>query len=357
MYTFHLEAAAAGDDNAAALAALQAAGDAGLPAVHDLIAAIKVRLLWGCFGSNAVVLMAHLTALAGLRMSCRSTLPISFTGGGHAGGHHHQAGHTGGAATAVHRYSRHGTAKSVAVQGGRNMPVQLFKLQPCCRTRCTACSWACRVCRLTQAECMAPANVDAPIAFLPQLSINTRCGTPLCLVATWLLPVLTPLGTAGSDHDCGAGLWRAELHAGHDGQGGASCCSQFVNRFAVLHDSCVALHDPAGTGSVSRCWLGQRVGSSAECSGSGGSSAAPHEPRCAIRTGVHKSKPMSPTPGLPQVRFLRSRFPDLYIEVRRLAAAAAPQGEQHSGGGVNICASPGSAHRAAPHAARLPGSL
>lgn len=41
MYTFHLEAAAAGDDNAAALAALQAAGDAGLPAVHDLIAAIK----------------------------------------------------------------------------------------------------------------------------------------------------------------------------------------------------------------------------------------------------------------------------------------------------------------------------
>lgn len=37
----------------------------------------------------------------------------------------------------------------VAVQGGRNMPVQLFKLQPCCRTRCIACGWACHVCRLT----------------------------------------------------------------------------------------------------------------------------------------------------------------------------------------------------------------
>ena len=46
MYTFHLEAAAAGDDTTAALAALQAAGDAGLPAVHDLIAAIKVRRCW-----------------------------------------------------------------------------------------------------------------------------------------------------------------------------------------------------------------------------------------------------------------------------------------------------------------------
>lgn len=43
MYTFHLEAAAAGDDTAVALAALQAAGAAGLPAVHDLVAAIKVR--------------------------------------------------------------------------------------------------------------------------------------------------------------------------------------------------------------------------------------------------------------------------------------------------------------------------
>ena len=43
MYTFHLEAAAAGDDTAAALAALQAAGDAGLPAVHELVASIQVR--------------------------------------------------------------------------------------------------------------------------------------------------------------------------------------------------------------------------------------------------------------------------------------------------------------------------
>ncbi len=47
MYTFHLEAAAAGDDTAVAMAALQAAGDAGLPAVHELIAAIKVRCVAG----------------------------------------------------------------------------------------------------------------------------------------------------------------------------------------------------------------------------------------------------------------------------------------------------------------------
>lgn len=39
MYTFHLEAAAGGDDALAASAA--AAGDAGIPAVHDLIAAVK----------------------------------------------------------------------------------------------------------------------------------------------------------------------------------------------------------------------------------------------------------------------------------------------------------------------------
>lgn len=41
MFTFHLEAAAAGDDTDAALAALGAAGPAGLPAVHDLVAAVR----------------------------------------------------------------------------------------------------------------------------------------------------------------------------------------------------------------------------------------------------------------------------------------------------------------------------
>jgi ribulose-phosphate 3-epimerase len=41
MFTFHLEAAAAGNDTPGALAAAAEAGDAGLPAVHDLIGAVR----------------------------------------------------------------------------------------------------------------------------------------------------------------------------------------------------------------------------------------------------------------------------------------------------------------------------
>lgn len=71
MYTFHLEAATAGDDTAAALAALQAAGDAGLPAVHDLIAAVKVRRCWRGTACPPACPRARLRPARAAACSCR----------------------------------------------------------------------------------------------------------------------------------------------------------------------------------------------------------------------------------------------------------------------------------------------